>query len=215
MNEKIQKFWDKNAGRYDVSERKSEAVNKDIIAKTINYLNPTDHVLDFGCATGTKAIALAGHVRHIHGLDISTEMINLAIKKKDALNIPNISFSQGTIFSKEFEPASFDKIVSFAVIHLLEDKEEAARRIHELLKPGGLFISVTACFKDKMAFKNKLEFLSFLMMKKIGLVPLHLNMFSTTDVENLLTNQHFNILVAEKIFDGISISFVVARKQNN
>ena len=212
MTNKIQKFWDKQAKRYDSSERQFDPVYKNVITKTWKYLNIVDNVLDFGCATGTKTIQLADGTKHIHGLDISTEMINEAIKKKDKANIKNISFSQGTIYNNDFEKASFDNIIAYGIIHLLEDKEKVIQRIYELLKPGGLFISTTACFKDKMAFKNSLEFKAYLFIKKLGILPLHLNMFSTNDVKELIDNHNFQIIEAEKIFFGITSSFIVAKK---
>ncbi len=210
---KTQKFWDKQAARYDYSERQFEAVFKDVIAKTKEHLNSNDTVLDFGCATGTKTLELVDGIQHIHGLDISTEMINAALKKKNESGIKNISFSQGTIFDNHLEKASFDIIVSYGVIHLLDDSEKVVQRIHELLKPGGLFISTTACLQDKMALKNKLEFLAYLLIKKLGLFPLHLNIFRTSDVEKLISSQNFSLVTAEKIFHGITISFIVASKQ--
>ncbi|KPK82756.1 MAG: hypothetical protein AMS27_14075 [Bacteroides sp. SM23_62_1] len=82
----------------------------------------------------------------------------------------------------------------------MEDNEKVFRRIHGLLKPGGLFISSTAFFKDKMAFKNSLECKALLLIKKLGLFPLHLNKFKTNDVENLMANQDFKIIEAEKYF---------------
>ncbi|MBT3260401.1 MAG: class I SAM-dependent methyltransferase, partial [Deltaproteobacteria bacterium] len=85
---------------------------------------------------------------------ISIEMINEAIKKISEKEAKKVSFSQGNIFNSDLEEASFDKIVSYGVIHLLDDSEKVIRRIHELLKPDGLFISTTACLGDKMAFKN-------------------------------------------------------------
>jgi ubiquinone/menaquinone biosynthesis C-methylase UbiE len=212
MTEKAQKFWDKQAKRYDSNERQFEPVYKDIIARTSKYLNLNDIALDYGCATGTKTIELAGKVKHIHGLDFSTGMISEAIKKKDELKIMNISFSQGTIFNADVEKSSFDKIIAYAIIHLLDDDEKVIRRIYELLKPGGFFISSTACFKDNRACKRNLELKASLLFKKLGLFPLHLNMYKTNDVENLIANQNFKIIEAEKIFDGISISFIVARK---
>jgi len=212
MTEKAQKFWDKQAKRYDSNERQFEPVYKDIIARTSKYLNLNDIALDYGCATGTKTIELAGKVKHIHGLDFSTGMISEAIKKKDELKILNISFSQGTIFNADLEKSSFDKIIAYAIIHLLDDDEKVIRRIYELLKPGGVFISSTACFKDNKAFKRNLELKASLLFKKLGLFPLHLNMYKTNDVENLIANQNFKIIEAEKIFDGINISFIVARK---
>jgi ubiquinone/menaquinone biosynthesis C-methylase UbiE len=210
---KTQKFWDKQAKRYDYSERQFEPVYKEIIAKTKEYLDEDDNVLDFGCATGTKTIELADGINHIHGLDISTEMINEAIKKKNEANIKNISFSQGTIFSNDLEKASFEKIIAYGIIHLLEDSEKVIQRIHELLKPGGLFISTTACFKDKMAFKNRLRFSTYLFLKRLGIFPLHLNMFKTSDIEKLIDSQNFSIVKAENLFHGMTISFIVAKKQ--
>ena len=212
MTQKIQKFWDKQAKRYDGGEKQFEHVYEDIIAKTSKYLDLNDNVLDFGCATGTKTIALAVKVKHIHGLDISAEMINEAIQKKNGSKTSNISFSQGTIFKTDLEKASFDKIIAYGVIHLLEDYENVIRRIHELLKPGGLFISTTACMKDKMAIKTRLEVTTYLFMKRLGIFPLHLNMFMPTDVEKLIEDQNFQIVEAEKIFHGIPAIFVVARK---
>ena len=210
---KAQNFWDKQAKRYDTSERQFESVFKDVVAKTKEYLNPTDTVLDFGCATGTKTLELVDSARHVHGIDISTEMINEAIKKKDQEGIENASFAQGTIFTPDLEPATFDAIVSYGVIHLLDDSEKAIRRIHDLLKPGGLFISTTACLQEKMAFKNRLEFSAYTIIKKLGIFPLHLNLFTISDVENLISSQSFSLVKTETIFHGITISFVVAKKQ--
>ena len=212
MINKTQNFWDKQAKRYDSSEIQFNPVYKDVITRTRKYLNIADNVLDFGCATGTKTIQLADGIKHIHGLDISTEMINEAIKKKDKANIQNISFSQGTIYKNDLEKASFDNIIAYGIIHLLEDKDKVIQRIYELLKPGGLFISTTACFRDKMAFKNSLEFKAYLFSKRLGILPLHLNMFSTNDVKELMSNHNFQIIEAEKIFFGITSIFIVAKK---
>jgi len=212
MISKTQKFWDKQAKRYDHRERQFEPVFKEVIAKTRKYLNVNDNVLDFGCATGTKTIELAGETKHIYGLDFSTEMINEAILKKDKAKIMNVSFLQGTLFDNDFEKVSFDKIIAYGIIHLLEDCEKVIQKIHELLKPGELFISTTACIKDKMAFKNSVVFALYLFMKWLGIFPLHLNMFKSVDVERLIENQNFQIVESEKIFHGITVIFIVAKK---
>lgn len=209
---KTQKFWDKQAKRYDDSQKQFEPVLRKIFASTKEFLNANDNVLDFGCATGTKTLELADGIKHIHGLDFSAEMINEAIKKKNKMNAKNVSFSHGTIFNNDFEKASFEKIIAYGIIHLLEDCEEVIQRIYELLKPGGLFISTTACFKDKMTLKNRLGIISYLFMKRLGIFPLHLNMFKTSDIERLMNNQNFSIVKAEQIFNGMTICFIVAEK---
>ncbi len=212
MINKIQKFWNKQAKKYDHSERQFESVFKEVVSKTKEYLNTSDEVMDFGCATGTKTLELAESTKHIHGIDISDEMIKKAMKKKNELKIMNASFSQGSIFKNDLKKTSFNKIISYGVIHLLDDKEKVMQKIHELLKPGGLFISTTACLKDKMAFKNRLEFNAFLLIKKLGIFPLHLNMFKPENVEEIITNQGFQIVKSETIFHGITISFIIAKK---
>ena len=213
MISKTQKFWDKQAKKYDYSEKQFEPVFKEIIMQTKSYLTPEDNVLDFGCATGTKTILLADSAGHIRGLDISTEMISEANKKITERGLKNISFIQGDLFDDISGKAMFDKIISYGVIHLLDDSEKIIRRIYELLKPNGLFISSTACLKSKMTFKNKLVFNVYQMIRKSGFLPLHLSLFEPDNVEKLIVNQGFQIVKAETIFHGITISFIIAKKE--
>ena len=209
---KAQKFWDKQSKRYDSSEKQFDLVYQEIIAKTRKYLHANDTVLDYGCATGTKTLKLGDGIKHIHGLDYSAEMINEAIKKKNIAHADHVTFSKGTIFSDDLEKAFFEKVIAYGIIHLLEDVEKVIQRIHELLKPGGLFISTTACFKNKMTFRTRVSLSTYLFMKRIGAFPLHLNMFTTSDIEKLIRNQNFNIVKTEKMFNGMTISFIVAEK---
>lgn len=157
---------------------------------------------------------LARKVQHIHGLDISTEMIHRAIQKQDDSGLSNVTFSRGTLSKADFEKASFEIITAYGILHLLEDPEKDIQRIYEFIKPGGFFISTTACVKEKMAFKTRLEVSVYLFMNKLGFFPLHMNMFATTDVERLIESQNFKIVEAEKIIHGIPAIFIVAQKEH-
>ena len=119
---KAQKFWDKQAIVFENNEKKFDQASAKLIAGTKEFLNSNDYVLDFGCASGTKTFKLAAGVKHIQGLDFSAEMISEANKRNDKLNVKNVSFSQGTIFDNELKKDSFDKILAFSIIHLLEDQ---------------------------------------------------------------------------------------------
>ena len=214
MANKAQIFWDKQTKKIDNLEAQFVHASREIITRTKEYLNDGDNVLDFGCATGTKTLELAGSVKHIHGLDFSAGMISEATKKRNNYNITNVSFSQGTIFNDDLETAPLTKIIAYEIIHLLDDSDRVIQRIHELLRPGGLFISTTACFKERMDFKTILEFTTYRLMKLLGIFPLHMNMFRTSDVEHLITQQNFIIIKAEKLFlNGMTISFIVAEKR--
>ena len=212
MTNKTQKFWDREAEKYDSRERQFETVFEEVITKTKKYLNTNDNVLDFGCATGEKTIELAKTTRHVHGLDISHEMINKAVQKKNDANIQNCSFSQGTIFDNDFKNGSFNAIVSYHVIHLLEDIEKVLQKIHELLKPDGLFILTTVCLKDKMTFKKRLEISVFLMIKRLGILPVNLNLLASKDLEIKIKNGNFQMVESVNFFQGVTTKLIVARK---
>jgi len=64
-----------------------------------------------------------------------------------------------------------------------------------------------------MAFKNNVEFNAYRLIKKLGISPLHLNMFRPESVEKIIANQGFQIVKAETIFYGITISFIIAKKE--
>jgi len=210
---KAQKFWDTQAKRFDGNDKQFESANLELIARVKKYLEPGDSVLDFGCGTGTKTIALAGVVRNIKGLDFSAEMIKVATIKKDEAKVANASFVHGTIYDQDLKAASFEKIVAFSIIHLLQDSEMTIRRIHELLKPGGMLIAETACFRDRMNFKTRIEVNSYLLMKRLGIFPLHLNRFSVPGMERMINRNSFMIVNSERLFfNGMTISFIVAEK---
>jgi ubiquinone/menaquinone biosynthesis C-methylase UbiE len=211
MDKTIQ-FWNKQAEKYDQSEQQFNAAFEDILALTKKHLKPTDNILDFGCATATKTLRLAESVNHIEGLDISAEMIKAAIIKADKQNIDNIDFSVGSIFENEYQKEQFDVVVSYGVLHLLEDIDKSLQSIHNLIKPGGLFIASSACMKDKMDFKNRIKFLMFMIIKVLKLFPLHLNLWKCEDIEQATANNGFNIIEKKRIFNGISISYIVAQK---
>jgi 2-polyprenyl-3-methyl-5-hydroxy-6-metoxy-1,4-benzoquinol methylase len=70
-------------------------------------------------------------------------MVDIAKRKADEREINNVTFTKTSIFDKEFKEDFFDAILAFNILHCLESVEEAINRVKCLLKPNGLFISVT------------------------------------------------------------------------
>ena len=68
---KPEKFWDRVAENYDKSESRFEPIHIKVVENSKKHLKESDIVLDYGCATGTKAFRLSGHVKKIQGIDIS------------------------------------------------------------------------------------------------------------------------------------------------
>jgi 2-polyprenyl-3-methyl-5-hydroxy-6-metoxy-1,4-benzoquinol methylase len=52
-------------------------------------------------------------VKKVHGIDISSKMIEIAKRKTIERKTPNLDFAQGTIFDERLEKGSFDVILAF------------------------------------------------------------------------------------------------------
>jgi 2-polyprenyl-3-methyl-5-hydroxy-6-metoxy-1,4-benzoquinol methylase len=202
---KSEKFWDRIAKYFDWVEKKDEPINLKIIEKTKNLINSCDTVLDFGCGSGTAAIAIASSVKKINGIDISSKMIELAKRKAEESKVRNIDFEQATIFDEKFKTESFDVILCFYLLHLLENTSRVMQRINNLLKPGGLIISATPCIRG--------TYFGFLLspISKIGLIP-QITTFKITELEKLMTDEDLHIVRVECLHKSGKQYFVVARK---
>ncbi|MFT5429580.1 MAG: 2-polyprenyl-3-methyl-5-hydroxy-6-metoxy-1,4-benzoquinol methylase [Myxococcota bacterium] len=161
-------FWDDLADRYSKKPVDNPDAFEQKIATTKSRMSSSDVVLDIGCGTGSLALRLAGSGAHIHGLDFSPEMIRIANEK--SATVDNVTFHVGK-FDESFraiEPGSLDGICAYSLLHLVEDTSPVLAQIFKLLKPGGFFISSTACLGDTwIPYGVVLPF-----MKWIGKAPL-------------------------------------------
>jgi len=210
--DKSEKFWDKASKNYDTTEQRFEQIHSRVRDKTKVHLSSTDVVLDYGCGTGTKACELAGFVSEVLGIDISADMIELAKVKSSTHAIENVRFEQTTIFDEALKDASFDVVMAFNMLHTVPSPETVVERIHEVLKPGGLFISVTPCMAEKKSFFVSLQIGIFRFLSKIGLVPISFEFYGSSDVDGLIGSKGFQMIESESIFAGATSYFVVAKK---
>jgi ubiquinone/menaquinone biosynthesis C-methylase UbiE len=142
------KFWDRIAKSYSQRPIADEAAYQKKLEVTRQYFRPDMEVLELGCGTGSTAIKHAPFVRHIRAVDISSKMIEIARAK--ATDIANVTFEQATVEDLRVPNESIDAVLALSLLHLLEDKEAAIAKIHAMLKPGGVFVSSTACLGDTM-----------------------------------------------------------------
>lgn len=142
------RFWDKIALKYSKQPVRDEAAYRRKLEVTRDYLRREMQVFEFGCGTGSTAIAHAPHVAHIHAIDISRNMIEIARRKAAAANVDNVSFEVATIEDHDVPESSCDVVMGHSILHLLEDKDAAIAKVNKLLKPGGIFVSSTFCGGD-------------------------------------------------------------------
>ena len=204
---KSEKFWDRNANGYDQEEMRDAGVRASILEKIKKYLQKDDNVLDHGCATGILANEIAGDVNAVQGIDISAKMIRIAQNKAGERNIRNVGYTHSTIFDGGLKAGAFDVILGVYLLHLLDDVPKVLTRTHELLKTGGLFISVTPCLGE-----TPLTGMALLLAGKAGLIP-KMKLLTARDLENQLTDAGFTIPETECLQQRGRQYFIVAKKR--
>jgi len=142
MQQSVQ-FWDKSAAKYAKSKVGDPAAYETTLARARSHLGANDHVLELGAGTGTTALHLAPAVAQYTVSDASPSMLDIARDKVWDAGATNIDFAVGDIAGAPDGP--FDVVMAFNLLHLVEDLDGALTRIQQLVKPGGLFISKSAC----------------------------------------------------------------------
>ncbi|QHQ34141.1 class I SAM-dependent methyltransferase [Algicella marina] len=141
-------FWNIMARRYARQPIADEASYQRKLEITQSYLRPEMELLEFGCGTGSTALIHAPHVRHIQAIDFSPRMIEIARQRAADARTSNVTFQTATIEELAEPGGSYDAILGLSIIHLLEDRAAVLGKVHGLLKPGGLFVSSTACIAE-------------------------------------------------------------------
>ena len=209
---KSEEFWDGASKNYDKTEERFEYIHGRSRENTRKFLKGSDTVLDYGCGTGTAACQFSSHVKEIHAIDISSQMIEIAKEKAAVANVENVSFEQSDIFDSRYSNESYDVILAFNMLHTVPSPQDVMLRINELLKPDGLFISVTPCLRQKMSFLVNLQIQLVRVLCKLGLIPIPIRRIKSSEVESLLEVGGFQSVESEEIYKDASSYFVVAKK---
>jgi 2-polyprenyl-3-methyl-5-hydroxy-6-metoxy-1,4-benzoquinol methylase len=205
-------FWDTASANYDKTEERFEHIHTKSREYTKKHLKKEDRVLDYGCGTGTTSCAFADLVGEIEAIDISGKMIDIANKKRSLNNIKNIGFYQRDIFDKSYANGSFDVVLAFNVLHTIPEPDDVVDRIHQLLKPDGLFISVTPCLGCRLSFAVGIQVFIMRIMLLTGVIPVPIRRLKSQELDELIEKKKFQSVATEMIYKGASSYFVVAKK---
>lgn len=144
------RFWDRIAERYAQQPVPDQAVYERKLEITREYLKSDMNVLEFGCGTGSTAMALAACVSRFHAIDSSARMIEIARGKAALESLENVRFEQAAIENYDAPVSSLDAVIGHSILHLVRDRRQVLDKVHRALKPDGVFISTTACIGDFM-----------------------------------------------------------------
>mgnify|MGYP001817141481 FL=1 len=143
-------FWNKRADRYSQRPISDEVTYEKKLEKTREYFRPDMDVLEIGCGTGSTAIAHAPYVKHVLATDFSTRMVEIGRDKAKAAGIDNVTFKALPADGLDAPDASFDAVMAHNLLHLVEGKEQVIADVHRMLRPGGVFVTSTACVGDML-----------------------------------------------------------------
>jgi MoaA/NifB/PqqE/SkfB family radical SAM enzyme/SAM-dependent methyltransferase len=108
---------------------------------------PGETLVDLGSGSGVEcfmAAAAVGAQGQVFGIDMTTEMLRLAMTSKEEviarLGYDNVEFRQGFLEQIPLEAACADIVISNCVINLSSDKRQTYREIFRVLKPGGRMV---------------------------------------------------------------------------
>jgi len=126
--------WTRDADRYDASGARHWRRFLDA-----GLILPTDRVLDIGCGTGQSSrdaarLAASGAV---HGVDISTQMLDDARRRAADEGLTNVTFEFADAQVHPFDEGSYDIAISRLGAMFFADAPAAFANIGRALKPGG------------------------------------------------------------------------------
>lgn len=103
-------------------------------------LHPGERVLDLGSGGGIDILLSAkrvGPTGIAYGVDMTTEMLNLARANAIQAGATNVEFLQGRIEELPLPDASVDVVISNCVVNLSTDKAAVLAETFRVLAPGG------------------------------------------------------------------------------
>ncbi len=133
---------------YDATQ--TEGLPEDAVLASLGCGNPTalidlragQTVLDLGSGGGIDVLLSArrlGPTGFVYGVDMTDEMLALALKNKATAGATNVAFLKGRIEEVPLPANSVDVVISNCVINLAADKGLVLREAFRVLTPGGRF----------------------------------------------------------------------------
>jgi arsenite methyltransferase len=103
-------------------------------------LHEGERVLDLGSGGGIDVLLSAkrvGPTGRVYGLDMTDEMLALAVRNRDEAGATNVEFLKGYIEEIPLPADTVDVIISNCVINLSTDKPKVFAEMRRVLRPGG------------------------------------------------------------------------------
>ncbi|MGW7406135.1 arsenite methyltransferase [Streptomyces sp. NPDC054833] len=139
---------DENFGSTWYAADERDALPAEAVAASLGCGNPTavaelragERVLDLGSGGGIDVLLSArrvGPTGKAYGLDMTDEMLTLALANAQKAGATNVEFLKGTIEAVPLPANTIDVVISNCVINLSTDKPAVFAETFRVLRPGG------------------------------------------------------------------------------
>ncbi len=175
------------AGRYATFER---------VCNNIIQFKKKGKILDIGCSIGTFLDVCRKKGFVPHGLELSQWSVKYANSKKNLANVYNATLET----QKYFPKSSFDVITMLDLIEHLVDPISELKRVHEYIKPDGIFVIGTMNIDS--------WFVRLLKGNWPWYMKMHIYYFSPKTIEKMLNMTGFKVIkVVKKYSHCISLRY--------
>jgi arsenite methyltransferase len=231
--------WDPiTADLYDAGE--TAGLPAEALLASLGCGNPTalaelregETVLDLGSGGGVDVLLSARRVGpegKAYGLDMTDEMLELAMGNKARAGATNVEFLRGHIEAIPLPARSVDVVISNCVINLSGDKRQVLKEAFRVLKPGGRFAvsdvivreGLPAAVKESMALwtgcvAGALEEREFIeLLREVGFEDPSIEptrVYTRDDAVALLAGAGLDASLADAVAGKIMSGFVRATR---
>jgi ubiquinone/menaquinone biosynthesis C-methylase UbiE len=206
------KIWQKSAKYYDKQVKVYDNAYKLTIQNTLKFINQEYSVLDFACGTGIVSIEIAKEAKKVVAVDISDKMIDVAKNKLYQKKLDNLEFKVVDGYNLDYPNNSFNVVLLYNVLHVVQEPQTVLREIKRLLKPDGILLTATDCYAEPTTFGVRLRLSIQKFIHMLGVIPI-LSYYKKSEIDNLLLKEGFEIIERD-ILHKNPVNYYIAVKKN-
>ena len=173
-------------------------------------LLPGETVLDLGSGGGIDVLLSAkrvGPTGKVYGLDMTEEMLALAIGNREAAGATNVEFLKGYIEDIPLPAHTVDVVISNCVINLSTDKARVFREMFRVLRPGGRIGVADVAAENELTPEQRAERGSY-----VGCIAGALSFREYADGLRSVGFEDITVTSTNESMPGIHSAIVKARK---
>ncbi|RKQ37663.1 demethylmenaquinone methyltransferase [Oceanobacillus halophilus] len=172
--ERVHHVFEKIYKNYDsmnsiISFQRHKAWRKDVMKRV--KVEKGTKALDVCCGTGDWSISLSeavGDNGKVVGLDFSQNMLSIAKKKKEELQLENLELIHGNAMELPFEDNSFDYVTIGFGLRNVPDYMTVLKEMYRVVKPGGKVVCLETSQPTAIGFKQLYFFYFRFIMPLFG-----------------------------------------------